>query len=72
MKRNQGQVVLEYVLLLVISVSFAALVVRMFASRDIENPGYLVQKWHDLRRTIGSEVPEKCDVSGGEVNCSKK
>lgn len=72
MKKNQGQVVLEYVLLLVISVSFAALVVRLFASRDVENPGFLVQKWEDLRQTIGSEVPEKCGVSGGEVNCSKK
>lgn len=72
MKKNQGQVVLEYVLLLVISVSFAALVVRMFASRDVDNPGFLVQKWDELRKAIGDEVPEKCGVSGGEVNCSKK
>ncbi len=72
MKRNQGQVVLEYILLLVISVSFAALVVRMFASRDVENPGFLVQKWDDLRKTIGSEMPERCSPTGNEVNCSKK
>ncbi|MFN8944088.1 MAG: hypothetical protein ACK5WZ_05635 [Pseudobdellovibrionaceae bacterium] len=70
-KRNQGQVVLEYVLLLVISVSFAALVVRLFASRDIENPGFLVQKWDDIRKTIGSELPEKCSSAGGEVTCSR-
>lgn len=44
----------------------------MFASRKVDNPGFLVQKWDDLSRSIGNEVPEKCSMTGGEVNCSKK
>jgi uncharacterized protein (UPF0333 family) len=52
-----GQVVIEYVLLLLITVSIAALVISRFASRDAANPGFLVLKWCNIQKTIREDNP---------------
>jgi hypothetical protein len=59
--KNGGQVVVEYVLLLVIAVAVAALISKELVNRDPDNTGILVQKWLDIQKTIGSDVPDKKD-----------
>ncbi len=57
--RNQkGQVVLEYVLLLVIGVAIAALITRLMVSRNPETPGFLIVKWTEIIQTIGEDYPD--------------
>jgi hypothetical protein len=56
---SQGQVVIEYVLLLVIAVAVAALVTKELVSRDPNNRGIFVQKWMDIQNSIGNDVPDK-------------
>ncbi len=59
-----GQIVVEYVLLLVIAVSLSALIVRQLGSRDEENPGVLVEKWHNIQVEIGKDIPDQCSGAG--------
>jgi hypothetical protein len=55
---QKGQIVVEYVLLLVIGVSIAALLVSQLTSRNPDNPGVLVSKWNEILVAIGSDVPD--------------
>lgn len=59
LKNKRGQVIVEYVLLLVIAVAVAALITKELVRRDPDNPGILVQKWDDILKTIGSDLPDK-------------
>lgn len=52
-KKRAGQVVVEYVLLLVLAVSLAFLLVSLVVSRDQNNPGFLISKWVSLIQMIG-------------------
>lgn len=54
-----GQVIVEYVLLMVIAVAMAALLTRELVNRSVDNPGILVQKWNDILKTIGDDIPDK-------------
>lgn len=56
---NRGQIVVEYVLLLVIAVSLSALLVKQLASRSSDNPGILVSKWQSILDTIAKDVPDQ-------------
>jgi uncharacterized protein (UPF0333 family) len=58
---KRGQVVVEYVLLLVIAVAVAASISRQLVSRDGDNPGILVDKWNSILQTIGNDIPDKSD-----------
>jgi len=50
-----GQIVLEYVLLLVIGVSMAMLITSTMVSRNENSPGFLVKKWFEIIKTIGED-----------------
>ncbi len=56
MKKNRGQIVVEYLLLLVVGVALATLLIKQLASRDPENPGMIVQKWNSILQTIGDDI----------------
>jgi hypothetical protein len=58
LKKNSGQVVVEYVLLLVIAVSLAALITKELVKRDPETPGILVEKWDAILHAIGDDLPD--------------
>ncbi|MEN0059097.1 MAG: hypothetical protein AAGB31_09695 [Bdellovibrio sp.] len=58
MKNQKGQIVVEYVLLLVIAVSVSALLMSQLVSRNTEEPGVLVSKWHSILQVIGSDTPD--------------
>lgn len=54
--KQRGQVVIEYVLLLVISVTIAAFVIRRIGSRGDE-PGLLIVGWQKVLESIAKDVP---------------
>lgn len=55
---QSGQVIVEYVLLLVIGVAMAALITRVMVSRSPDSPGFLIVKWTQIIRTIGEDYPD--------------
>ena len=53
-----GQMVVEYVLLLVVSIAMAALMVRLMVSRSPDNPGLIIHKWQQLIEFVATDDPE--------------
>ena len=53
-----GQVVVEYVLLLVVAVALATLITNLIVSRDEESPGFLITKWQQIITFIGDDYVE--------------
>lgn len=64
MRNNQaGQIVLEYVLLLVVAVAMAALLTTTLVSRNPESTGMIVLKWHQIIQTIGADTADDLATS---------
>lgn len=59
-RNRRGQIVVEYILLLVIGVTVAAVLVRGLASRSETNPGVVVKRWKDIQQEIGNDLIDKC------------
>lgn len=55
---RRGQIVVEYVLLLVIGVSVAILITSTMVSRNPDSPGFLVRKWFEIIKLIGEDTPD--------------
>ncbi len=53
---QRGQIVVEYVLLLLVVVTIAAAIVKTVASRDPSDPGFLISAWDKMLNTIGSDL----------------
>ncbi len=58
-KNRSGQVVIEYILLLVLVTSLGAVIIKGLVSRNIDEPGILVAKWHSIIKTIAEDNPEE-------------
>lgn len=58
LRSQRGQIVVEYVLLLVIGVSVAALITSTMVSRSADNPGFLVRKWLEIIKVIGEDTAD--------------
>lgn len=59
-RRGQsGQVVVEYVLLMIIAISFGYLLMSKLVSRSTDNPGIITAKWHNLLDTIAGDLPDQ-------------
>lgn len=56
--RQHGQIVVEYVLLLVVGVSVAALITTTMVSRNPNSPGFLVKKWMDMIKLVGEDTAD--------------
>lgn len=54
--KSKGQVVVEYVLLLIASVTIATVITKLMVSRDPENAGFLVDKWNQIQKVIGDDL----------------
>lgn len=52
---EKGQIVVEYVLLLVVAVSLAILITRFMVNRNPDSPGLVIQTWSRILNTIGSD-----------------
>ena len=57
-QKNKGQIVLEYVLLLVIGVGIAALITVTMVNRNPENPGFLMAKWRAIIQVIATDTAD--------------
>ena len=55
---DSGQVVVEYVLLLVASVVLAMLITRLMVGRDPGNPGFVISAWNSIVEEIGADKPD--------------
>jgi hypothetical protein len=55
---RRGQVVLEYILLLIISVTMAFIITRMMVGRDEGNSGFVIVTWQNLLTEIGQDRPD--------------
>ncbi|QDK38507.1 hypothetical protein [Bdellovibrio sp. NC01] len=58
-KNNRGQVIIEWVLLMVISLGLAAILTKNLVSRDRDDGGVLTTKWNAVLRTVGADIPDK-------------
>ncbi len=58
MSNQSGQIVVEYMLLLVIGVVVAALITRTMVSRNADTPGFLIVKWHTIIKTVGEDTAD--------------
>lgn len=56
---GQGQVIVEYVLLLVIIVGLGTFIISQMASRNEESPGFLIGQWNAIIRQIGADDPNQ-------------
>jgi len=54
-KNNSGQIVVEYILLLIEGVMIASLITTVFVSRNAENPGILTTKWRQIIEVIAKD-----------------
>lgn len=61
-KRNEkmrlgqsGQIVVEYVLLLVVAVILAALITKTMISANPDSPGFVLTAWRNVVQAIGSD-----------------
>lgn len=56
---ERGQVIIEYVLLMVVALGLAAIIMKSVINRDPSNPGFLMKKWQTLVEQIGADDPNK-------------
>jgi len=57
-KQPAGQIIVEYILLLVVAVTLAVIVTRQLVSRDPDDSGIITKKWSDVENAIGSDLPD--------------
>lgn len=55
MHKSAGQVVVEYVLLLVVAVMMATIIITAMVKRDPDNPGFLIKKWSEIQKAIAED-----------------
>ena len=58
-KKQQGQIVVEYVLLMTVAVAVAILLVKQIAGRESGNEGIIVQKWKNILKVIADDIPDQ-------------
>ena len=56
--RLKGQMVVEYVLLLIVSIFVATLLVNLMVSRSADSPGFIIQKWKQLIEFVAEDTPD--------------
>lgn len=57
--KTSGQVIVEYLLLLVIAVGLALFLTKSLVSRDPNDAGIVVKKWHDIEKALGDDQPDE-------------
>ena len=56
---ERGQVIIEYILLMVVTVALATMIMKSVVTRDKDNPGFLMKRWQGLLTQIGKDDPNK-------------
>lgn len=55
LRSDRGQVVVEYVLLLIVSVTLAFIIAKFMVGRDPGNPGFVIKTWQGIVQEIGRD-----------------
>lgn len=58
LRSDSGQIVLEYILLLVISVSVATYLTKKLVGKDPEDAGIVTSAWAQINSAIGADIIE--------------
>ena len=58
-RQISGQIVIEYILLLLIAIGVAMIITNTMVSRNPDNPGFLITKWRALIDFIGNDPVEE-------------
>ena len=54
---SKGQILVEYLLLMVIAVGFATLLIKGLINRG-DSPGIIIKQWDRIINTIGNDIPD--------------
>lgn len=54
----KGQILVEYILLMVVVISVALLISSVMVSRNADRPGFLIAKWYSLIQFIGNDYAD--------------
>ena len=57
LKNNKGQILVEYLLLMVIAIACATILTQKLISRG-SSPGYVIKMWNKVILTIGNDLPD--------------
>lgn len=59
-RNNSGQILVEYILLLLIAVSSAMILTTALVGRraDVDNSGIIIKSWHKIITAIGNDLPD--------------
>ena len=55
-RQNRGQIIVEYILLIIISVSIATLLTSLLVGRSEGSSGVIINKWGELLQMIAEDV----------------
>lgn len=56
---NRGQIIIEYLLLLVLAVGLAAMLTKQLVSRSVDDAGVITTKWNAILTAVGADVPDQ-------------
>ena len=57
-KNNRGQVLVEYLLLMVIAIGCVTIMTKALISRSDDSPGMIIKAWDGILKTISNDLPD--------------
>lgn len=57
-KNNKGQILVEYLLLMVIVIGCATLLTKSLVNRSDSNPGMIIKVWDGIIKNIANDLPD--------------
>ena len=57
LKNNSGQILVEYLLLMVIAVGLATLLTKSLIGRGDSNQGMVIKAWNSVLKNISNDLP---------------
>ncbi len=58
-RSQAGQIVVEYVLMLLVAISIAVLLINLIVSRKEDDPGFLIKAWNGIIKTISEDKTDE-------------
>ncbi|MGE3973767.1 MAG: hypothetical protein AB7F59_04495 [Bdellovibrionales bacterium] len=58
-KTNSGQIVVEYVMLMIVAIAIASLMMRGCVSRQQDQAGMMIQLWDKMLLVIGEDTADE-------------
>lgn len=57
-KNNRGQVLIEYLLLMLITIACATLLTKSLIDRSDASPGMIIKAWDGILKNISNDLPD--------------